>query len=158
MTDETKNETRARRDVLVHRAREFHDALTAAIEGLERALAAAASTRTEAWSERVASELSRVRAAVAAHVKDIEEDRGLLDEIEFAEPRLTRRVAELRAEHVDLVERAEALAHRVPARPDADFGSLRRDIAAVLAALRAHRGFEADLVFEAFWSDLGAPD
>jgi len=134
MTDETKNETRARRDVLVHRAREFHDALTAAIEGLERALAAAASTRTEAWSERVASELSRLR------------DR--IDEVDRA----------IRAEHVDLVERAEALAHRVPARPDADFGSLRRDIAAVLAALRAHRGFEADLVFEAFWSDLGAPD
>jgi len=158
MANETNDENRARRAGLVDRARGYHDALTAAIEGLERALAAAASTRTGAWSERVASELTHVREAIAAHVTDVEEVRGLLDEIELAEPRLAARVNELRTEHADLIERADGLARRVPSSANADFRSLRRDIASVLTVLRSHRGFEADLVFEAFWADIGAPD
>ena len=89
----------AHREDLTQRARERHDALSEAIERLERALAAPAATRTGSWSERVSSEVGLVQKAIAVHVGDIEERGGLLDDVELAQPRLSARVAALRQEH-----------------------------------------------------------
>jgi hypothetical protein len=146
-----------RREGMADRAREFHDALSVAIEGLERALAAAAATRVKPWSERVAIELDLVREAIAAHAANIEETDGLLREIAIGNPRLATRVRDLKSEHIALLARADGIALRLPADHDADFAGLRREIGSLLTALRAHRATETDLVFEAFWTDLGAP-
>jgi len=142
---------------MTDRAREFHDALTVAIEGLERALAAAAATRVKPWSERVARELDLVRSAISAHATNFEEKDGIFDEVEVANPRLSSRADELRSEHGAMIACADGLALRLPADADADFALLRRDIASLLTTLRTHRAAETDLIFEAFWTDLGAP-
>ncbi len=143
---------------LTDRARERHDALSTAIERLERALAAPAALRAAAWSERASSGLDDVRQAIAAHVDQVEAPEGLLDEIRAATPRLAARVDALHGEHTRLLERAAALAGRLPGGDDLDFPALRRDAAGLLAELRAHRATEADLIYESFWTDLGAGD
>jgi hypothetical protein len=106
----------------------------------------------------VSSHLSLVREAIREHVEDVEQPDGLFDEIEAIAPGLSRRVTRLRAEHAELVARAVALAVRLSRDADEHFGSSRRNTAELLAALREHRGEEADLVYEALWTDLGAVD
>ena len=148
---------RARRETLTDEARGRHDALTAAIERLERALSAAAGRR-EAWSERVAGELERVGDAVRAHVDGMEEPGGLFEEVQRAAPRLSRSLAALAREHPSLVARTAALAGRFPADESLDVHALRREATELLVSLREHRAFETDLIYEAFWTDLGAAD
>jgi hypothetical protein len=147
-----------RRRELTDLARARHDALSLAIERLERSLAAPAVQRTAPWSERVAAGLSVVRESIRAHVEGVEEEAGLFDEIRRFAPRLTRRVAGLESEHRWLVTRSAALAERLAGDADVDYAAVRRQAAGLLADLRAHRAAEADLVYEAFWTDLGAVD
>lgn len=149
---------RAHRQALTDRARQRHDALTAAIERLESGLAAPAALRAKPWSERVAVELTQVREAITSHAASTEEPQGLFDEIQSAAPRLSRRIAALRREHASLSALASGLAERVPGDENVDFRVLRKQAARLLDALRAHRAAEADLVYEAFWTDLGAGD
>lgn len=152
------DERHARRIELTDLARTRHDALTAAIEQLEHALAAAAAGRAKPWSERVATELDRVRTAIDAHVESIEESEGLFEEVRLEKPRLGMRIAALEQEHKSIQARATELAERVPGDDEADFAALRVEVTDLLALLRRHRAAEADLVFEAFWTDLGAGD
>jgi len=145
-------------EALTDLARERHDALTSAIERLEHALAAPAAQRAGPWSERVSAELRHVREAVRAHVESTEEEEGLFDRIETEHPRLAARVAALRDEHSSLVGRASGLAERLEKDAGAHFTSHRGVAASLLAAMRAHRAAEADLLYEAFWTDMGAVD
>ena len=143
------------REMLTERARARHDALSAAIARLERALAAPAPQREKPWSQRVATDLLLVRDAIRAHVHDAEESRGLFEEVPTSTPRLSSLVTALMEEHASLTTRAAALAERLAAGSAVDFGALRREAAGLLADLRAHQAAEADLLYEAFWVDLG---
>jgi hypothetical protein len=156
--DEPNADVLARRQRLTNEARRRHDALDAAIEALERALAAAGGRRAEAWTERVESELGRVQEAIDAHVAGIEEADGLFDEIEAHDPRLASHVEQLRREHRMLRDRAAAFSARLQPQRAPDVSGARREAAGLLTDLRAHRAAEADLVYEAFWTDIGAVD
>jgi hypothetical protein len=150
-------DARARRKRLTDEAKRRHDALDAAIAALERALAAAGG-RAEAWTERVELELEAVQDAIAAHVESVEETGGLFDEIEDHDPRLASPIAQLKREHRVLHDRAAALDARLQPDRRPDVSGARREAAGLLADLRAHRAAEADLVYEAFWTDIGAVD
>jgi hypothetical protein len=151
-------EVRARWRRLTDETRRRHDALDAAIEALERALAAAGGRRARAWTERVAVRLELVREAIRAHAEDVEAPGGLFHELVEEDPRLDRRVADLRGAHDELRDRATSLAMRLQPERETDVAGARREAAGLLAELRAHRAAEADLIYEAFWTDLGAPD
>jgi hypothetical protein len=143
---------------LTERARVRHDALTDAIEAIERALAEASVQRERAWSERAARALEHVRAAIRDHAEGVEERDGLFDEIGAVQPRLSRRVYGLRREHRSLSARAGKLSDGLTSAAQPDVGALRREASALLADLRAHRATEADLIFEAFWIEIGVGD
>lgn len=143
---------------LTHGALDRHDELTTAIEGLERALAEAGVHRERPWSKRASSALDLVRQMIRAHAEDVEASRGLFDEIQSVAPRLSRRVDRLREEHASLSVRASELADSLSALDEIDVARLRRTAAPLLSDLRAHRASEADLMFEAFWMELGAAD
>jgi len=149
---------RARWRSLTDETRRRHDAIDAAIEEVERALAAAGGRRARAWTDRVEARLEPVRAAIDAHAADVEGPEGLFDEIVAHEPRLADRIAALRQAHETLRDRAAALSARLQPDREADVAAARSEAATLLADLRAHRATEADLVYEAFWTDLGAPD
>lgn len=140
------------------RARDVHDALTVAIGRLEAALASPAPGRAERWAEQVAADLAVVRKAIDAHIDDVEAPDGLFDEIPIEKPRLATRVERLRDEHIALAATASIVGRKVMSRGGQDFARIRKELGALLARLRSHRSTEADLVYEAFWDDLGAGD
>lgn len=140
-----------------------HDALLVAMHALEAALAAAAPGREQAWSTRVHDDLRVVEEALAQHVSSTEAADGLFAEIDVAWPKWLRRVEQLRSEHAELLQQASALRRHVELLwcgewVTPDFASIRRRAARLLNALGRHQSKEADLIFETFYTDIGAGD
>jgi hypothetical protein len=128
---------------------------------LEAALACAAAGREGPWNEQVRVRLRAVTEAIAAHVNSAESRDGLLAEIESYDPNLQIRTNMLRHEHDELLQQAQALQQLVDCRNKQEahtFQDIRNVSMRLLNALRNHQADEADLVFEAFFTDLGGGD
>ncbi len=150
-----------RQAALAQQTRGEHDALLIAMHRLEAALAAAAPGREQAWNARVGQDLRGVQECLARHVASAEAADGLLAEIDLSRPTLARRAERLRREHAELLRQADALQSRIEHHgPDEcpDFADIRQRAAWLLGALRHHQGQEADLIFETFYTDIGAGD
>jgi nucleotide-binding universal stress UspA family protein len=157
-----------RQTTLSQGTRGEHDALLVAMHRLEAALAAAAPGREQAWNARVLKDLGGVQECLAQHVTSAEAPDGLLAEIDLTWPTLVHRVDQLRREHADLLQQAAALRRRVEeywcvewttevdGRPET--ADIRQQAARLLGALRDHQAREADLIFETFYTDIGAGD
>jgi hypothetical protein len=150
-----------RQQNLMHQTRFENDALLEAMHALESALAAAAPTREQQWNERVTISLRPVRETLTRHVASAEEPGGLFEEIDVTRPTLARRVEQLRRDHAELLSQAAALQRMVEGYgPDEAPGyhDIRDRAASLLGALRRHQAAETDLVFESFYTDIGAAD
>jgi hypothetical protein len=164
-----------RQAALSSQTRGEHDALLEAMHRLEAALAAAAPGRQQAWGVRVQSDLRLVQEALARHVASAEGPGGLLAAIDLSRPAIVRRVERLRREHADLLQQANDLQRRVERLcsvewtayeawaadeviEDPDAADIRRQAAQLLNALRSHQAHETDLIFETFYTDIGAGD
>ena len=132
-----------------------HDAILRAVQVLESALASPASGREEAWSRRVAHDLSPVVAAVVDHCRAAEAPGGLIREIEvfLGRHRVQTRASE---EHRRLATEAEDFLSALATEQDAAI--IRARAADLTADLRAHQAHEADLIYEAFVRDIGVGD
>jgi hypothetical protein len=146
---------------VTRQTRADHDALLLAIHRLERALASAASGREQAWHGRVLSDLRAVSEALRRHVASAEGQAGLFAAIDLARPTLVRRVERLRRDHADLLQQATMLQRQLEhygADERPPFGDIRQRTAWLLGALRHHQALEADLIFETWFTDIGAGD
>ena len=142
-------------DALRHRRAELRESLGS----LEEALAAPASGRAVIWGERVHTALQQLADDFAVHVTLTEGPEGLHAEIQSAAPRLSRAVATLATEHSVLAADIAALVHDTEAPVgDDDIAPVRERGTQVLGMLVRHRQRGADLVYEAFQTDLGAGD
>jgi ribosomal protein L29 len=150
-----------RAQIVTRQTRAEYDVLLGAIHRLEAALASAAPGREQTWNDRVARDLASVQKALEEHVTSAESADGLFSEIDLTRPTLIRTVERLRGEHVDLLHQTEALrcqlAHRGPGEP-ARFSDVRQQAARLLEALRHHQAREVDVIFESFFTDIGAGD
>ena len=159
----------SRQAKLSRETRGEHDALLVAMHRLEATLAAAAPGREQEWGARVQGDLRLVREALARHAASAESPDGLLAELDLTRPAVVRRVERLRREHADLLQQASDLLRRVERlgrveqategageRPDA--ADIRQQAAQLLNALRSHQAQEVDLIFETFYTDIGAGD
>jgi hypothetical protein len=150
---------RSERNTLSTRTRAEHDALVVAMHRLDASLACAAPGRERQWARRVSDDFDRVREALARHVASTEGSSGLFAEVERGRPTMASRLGELKRQHAELLAAAEALAGAArEGDPLPDFRAIRRQAADLLFAVRHHHGEEVDLVYEAFWTDLGAGD
>ena len=143
------------------RTAEEHDALVAAIQRLERALAAAAPGREADWARRVGADLRDVRAELERHRHSAEGRNGLFAELLAVMPGAAYRVGKLREAHGALLDETDGLLGSIERMADGGagaFDAIRRRTAALLRALRAHQAGEVDLIYEAFCQDLGAAD
>lgn len=127
-------------------------ALLQTIQGFEQAIAAPA--RGPGWRERVGRRLARLRDQLTEHVVITEGPDGLYAALLADAPRLSRQVSALVADHDRLLARIDALAHRA-LRPDYPIGAVRDGAGQLLSHLSWHRQVGADLVYEAYATDIG---
>jgi hypothetical protein len=128
--------------------------LLAAIRGFEYALTGSPSEPS--WRHGVAAELSRLRAAFNQHVELTEGPDGLYAEVVGVAPRLANQVSTLGREHEAVSSSLAMLSEHI------DNGQLDQEpervcalARQVLRELSRHRQRGADLVHEAFTTDIG---
>jgi hypothetical protein len=126
--------------------------LRQAVQRFAEAVAAAASGPE--WWERMRSRTAALRDQLTEHIVVTEGPGGLYAELREHAPRLSRPVAGLVAEHADLLVRVDALARRLH-EPGCPVETLRERAGELLTALSRHRQRGADLVYEAYATDLG---
>jgi hypothetical protein len=130
-----------------HRAELLHS-----IASFERALTVPAADPE--WRREVDALLSRLREAFSEHVDVTEGPEGLYGELVNHAPRLARGIDGLKREHADLLARMDGLHGRVH-RPDPTIEQVRRWASELLDELWQHRQRGADLVYEAYATDIG---
>jgi hemerythrin HHE cation binding domain-containing protein len=133
-------------------ARRQRAELLQAIQGLEQGVAAPA--REPGWRERVAQQLARLRDRLTDHIVITEGPDGLYAALLADAPRLNRPVAGLTADHDRLLVRVDALARRLR-QPDYPVEAVRGGAGELLSQLSRHRQRGADLVYEAYATDIG---
>jgi len=131
-------------------ARRHRMELLAAIQGFERAIAAPA--RDPRWRELVTERLRALREAFGEHVVVTEGPEGLYAELLAHAPRLASGVDTLVREHGQVLAALDRLYQRVSTM---DIERIRAKASDRLLQLARHRQRGADLVYEAYATDIG---
>ena len=128
--------------------------LRAAMGVLEQALGSPAGGRD--WVGKVRNALIQVDADFRMHVEVTEGPRGLYEQVLTDAPRLAFRVRRLTDEHRTLsVTVGELLGRSEKAGDTVDTAELRAAGTDLLVRLARHRQAGADLLYEAYESDVG---
>ncbi len=131
-------------------ARRQRAQLLVSIQAVERALARPVAE--PGWRPGLAQCLTSLVEAFTDHVAVTEGPDGLYTELLDQEPRLARGVHVLIREHATLSGTLDAVWQRVP-RSDPD--DLRVRASFLIRDLSRHRQRGADLVYEAYQTDIG---
>ncbi|MGI8679259.1 MAG: hypothetical protein ACR2LX_11330 [Jatrophihabitans sp.] len=147
--------TRAELDAVRVRRAELRGSLNY----LELTLAAPAAGRPVVWGETVHDALTTVAHDFVAHVEVTEGPEGLHQAILNGDLRLANAVAALTAEHADIVTEIAGLVadSEAPVVAD-DIDSIRDRATRLLGHLVRHRQRGADLIYEAYQTDIGGVD
>lgn len=127
----------------------------------EDAIAAAAPGRFEDWTETVQKSLTHLHTAFHEHVQVAESPEGLYQEVLEREPRLRDSVMRLKNDHPAILSAIHEPFHRLRDRKLDEFvpaDEIRREVTKVLGRITRHRQGGADLVYEAYFVDLGGMD
>lgn len=142
-------------DAVRRRRAELRETLGA----LEQALAAAASGRAVIWGERVHAALVEVAEDFAQHIEVTEGPDGLHQAILAGDLRLTNAVDALTAEHQQIATQIAALlADTEPPVTATDVADVRERSTRMLGHVIRHRQRGADLIYEAYQTDIGGGD
>ncbi len=124
--------------------------LSAVIRELRRAIAGPAHDL--AWRVEVTQRLAALRTAFAEHIEVTEGTDGLYAELLEHAPRLASGVRVLLRQHVVLRQAINALCLRIPGAAPDEVRDWTEDL---LRDLGRHRQRGADLVYEAYDTDIG---
>jgi len=146
---------RAELDAIRIRRAELREAL----DTLERALAAPAAGRAVVWGEAVNASMIEIADDFGAHVEITEGPGGLHQSILAGDLRLANAVEALTAEHQQIAAEIAALvAGSAAPVTAADVDDLRERGTKLLGHLIRHRQRGADLIYEAYETDIGGGD
>jgi hypothetical protein len=133
--------------------------LREALDALERALAAPAAGRAVIWGEEAHASAVALADDFGAHIEVTEGPGGLYDAILAGDLRLSNAVGALTAEHAQIaVEIAELVAESAAPVTAQDVEGLRERGTKLLGHLIRHRQRGADLIYEAYETDIGGGD
>lgn len=121
-----------------------------AIAELERSVSMASSG--SGWRRSVEESLAGLRAAIDAHVTEVEGPEGLLAQLTADAPRLSNEVELMKREHARLLVDTDVILADVE---DAEPVDIRDRAMSLLRDLVTHRQTGADLVYEAYSTDIG---
>lgn len=143
----------------LHAVRIRRAELRETLNALEMTLASPASGRAVIWGEAVHASLVMVADDFVAHVDVTEGPDGLHQSILAGDLRLANAVNALTVEHAQIAEELAALVADSDAPVTADdVDDLRDRSTHLLGQLVRHRQRGADLIYEAFQTDIGGGD
>jgi hypothetical protein len=126
---------------------------------LERALAAPAAGRSVVWGELVHQALLDLADDFVDHIEVTEGPDGLHQAILTGAVRLANAVNALAAEHAVITAEIAALVRQTqPPVAPADIDQTRERATSLLGGLVRHRQRGADLIYEAYDTDIGGGD
>jgi hypothetical protein len=134
----------------LHAARRHRAELLEIMHGTERALAGPGAE--PGWLPAVTDRLAALRSAFAEHMQVTEGPDGLYAELLEHAPRLAYQIRTLVREHATLALRIDAACSRVVGAGPED---MRCRVGDLLRDLSRHRQRGADLVYEAYATDIG---
>ena len=135
----------------VHRAE-----LVESMRALEQALAAPATGRAGAWAERVNVAVVELEADFGEHVRLTEGTDGLYRSILATAPRLSSSLTGLTAEHAQITDLIrEVLVDVGGPVAMGDVDGIRESATTLLGRMSRHRQRGADLVYDAYQTDIG---
>jgi hypothetical protein len=147
--------TRAELDAVRVRRAELRETMNL----LEAALAAPARGRAVVWGEAVHASLVMLADDFGAHVEVTEGPGGLHHAILTGDLRLANAVMSLTDEHAQIAEEIALLvADSAAPVAEADVDDLRERSTDLLGHLVRHRQRGADLIYEAYETDIGGGD
>ena len=138
-------------------ARRHRAELRESISALEQALAAPAPGRDDAWCERVHVALVELSADLRAHVEITGGAEGMYSAALAAAPRLSHAVAQLSVEQQMAIRSLDDLL-RYACVPGVSVDRVRQLGTVLLGRLIRLRQRGADLVYEAYHTDIGGED
>ena len=130
--------------------------LLESMRALEQALAAPATGRASPWAERVNVALVELEADFGEHLDLTEGPDGLFQELLATAPHLASSVTRLTAEHTQIkgsIDRLLAIGVGPVFIGDVD--SIRETATTFLGSLSRHRQRGADLIYDAYQTDIG---
>jgi hypothetical protein len=126
---------------------------------LERSLAAPASGRSVVWGEHVHAVLVELAEDFREHIEVTEGADGLHQAILAGDLRLANAVNTLAVEHGQIAGEIDGLLTETePPVTVADAESVRKQATVLLSQLIRHRQVGADLIYEAYQTDIGGGD
>jgi hypothetical protein len=130
--------------------------LRESMSALEQALAAPAPGRLDAWTGRVHVALVELFSDFREHIAIAEGPNGVYHGVLSTTPRLSSEVARLTRDHAEINNLIDHLLNSVSAAPrNAGVDGVRDLGTALLVRLIRSRQASADLVYEAYQSDIG---
>lgn len=134
------------------------EALYEAVVGLEDALATPVGDGKK-WRLRVAMAIDHATIRIEEHAKQTEAKGGFLDKVIQENPRLQRRVNQLKVDHERLEKEVDALRLAISLVEDDripdEAVTIRNQSIDLLGQLTRHRQRGADLIYEAYQVDIG---
>ena len=144
-------------DELRRRRAELRETMTA----LERAICAPSDDQPGAWIEQARLAAGDLAAEFVDHITVTEGPDGLHQAILAGDLRLANPVQALTDDHAALTDEIQALIRRIDAgrsTPSPDIAAITEHAVALLGHLARHRQQGADLIYEAYQTDLGGGD
>jgi hypothetical protein len=131
-----------------------------AIQLLEAMVGRPAPGRDSDWQADVVNALRYLEKALRQQRDTYEDPTSLLADIAHQHPRLRTWVRQLHRQWSQLARDAESLREQLDRTDDVtwNYADVREELRGLLTALRHHRAREADLIFEALSTDIGAGD
>jgi hypothetical protein len=133
--------------------------LRGTLDALEQCLAAPSVDRAVVWGEQLYAAVGRLTSEFALHIEVTEGPEGLHQAILAGDLRLANQVDALAAEHSGIAEDIAALVavSEAPVTPD-DVDEVREQGTKLLGRIVRHRQRGADLIYEAYQTDIGGGD
>jgi hypothetical protein len=143
----------------LHAVRVRRAELRGTLNRLEDILASPARGRAVVWGEAVHTALTALADDFGAHVDVTEGPGGLHESILAGDLRLANAVAALTTEHGQIAEEIAGLVadSAAPVAPD-DVDDVRERATQLLGQLVRHRQRGAELIYEAYDTDIGGGD
>lgn len=118
---------------------------------------AARASGQDDWLELVSVATADLREALQDHLEQTEGDRGFLEDLVRQAPRLAADARLLREEHRALVNDCARLTSLTRSHPE-DVGAIRKAVLVLLGRLVEHRQRGAELLYDAYNTELGDGD